>query len=518
MHSDIVNYKLKKLRSGLAAGAAILALSLCPLGASAQQGQSQDAPPVMNQGAPPPNMQQQQAPITLQKPTMQPNGAPQQNGMPNGNPSNGGSARPAGPPVTENDLHVISRARQILDSPSKWNHSDTGQCAADATTFSLFCALQKASTEVTGSFDNRGAAVQEVRFSIDDFVGDAKHYNSRLTEFNNDSSTTFENIQGVLQSAEMSLTSKMSQAPAGQSSNAGVPPQVGNQENDPGWHQFNQQQGGYTGPNMPPVNVTPAPATLTLPAGTMVAVRTTSFLASNRNKVGDAFTAILDQPLVVNGFVVARRGQPVIGRVVIAKKEHDESQLVVELASLTLVDGTHLAVKTEQVKNTQPDAGVGGHEVAGLAATTGTGALIGAAVGGGAGAGIGAGIGAAAGILGIGLTRGRPTVIPPEAMLTFRVDEPLAISTTQSQVAFQPVTQDDYANPRNNQRPMRPAYGPYGRPGYGYPPPPPSAYYYSPYYAPYPYYGYGALPLPVTFGFGYGFGYGYRYGYRGYRR
>jgi len=514
MRSDIVNYRLIKFRNRLAAGAAILALSLCPLGVSAQQGQSQDAPPVMNQGAVPPNMQQQQAPITLQKPSVQ------QNGAQNTNPANGGNARQTGPTVTENDLHVIARAREILDMQEKWNHADTANCAADATTFSLFCALQKASTEVTGSFDNRGAAVQEVRFSIDDFVGTAKQYNSRLTDFNNDSSTTFENIQAVLRSAENNLTMKMSQQPAAQSNNAGAQQQYGQREADPGWHQFNQQgqpqQGSNMGANMTPQNVTPPPATLTLPAGTMINVRTTGFLASNRNKVGDAFTTVLDQPIVVNGFVVARRGQPVIGRVVIAKKEHDESQLVVELASLTLVDGTHVPVKTEQVKNVQPDAGVGGHEVVGLAATTGTGALIGGAVGGGAGAGIGAGIGAAAGILGIGLTRGRPTVIAPESMLTFRMDEPLAISTMQSQVAFQPVTQDDYANPRNNQRPTRPAYGPYGRPGYGYPPPPPSAYYYSPYYAPYPYYSYGYLPLPVTFGFGYGFGYGRRFG--GFRR
>jgi len=516
MRSDIVNSGMRKFRSGLAVGAAILALSLCPLGASARQGQSQDAPPVMNQGAPPPNIQQQQAPITLQKP------ATQQNGTINGNAASGGSARPAGPPVTENDLHVISRAREILDSPAKWNHADTSDCAADATTYSLFCALQKASTEVTGSFDNRGAAVQEVRFSIDDFVGDAKHYNSRLTEFNNDSSTTFENIQGVLQAAENSLTIKMSQQPAaGQSSNSGVPLQIGHPENDPGWHQFQQQggyQGGYNGANVAPANVTPPPATLTLPAGTMVTVRTTSYLASNRNKVGDAFTTILDQPIVVNGYVVARRGQPVIGRVVVAKKEHEESQLGVVLASMTLVDGTQVPVKTELVKEVRPDAGVGGREVAGVAATTGVGAIIGDAAGGGGGAGIGAGIGAAAGILGVALTRGRPTVIPPESVLVFKVDDALTINTAQSQVAFQPVTQDDYGNSRGNgdRRQIRPAYGPYGRPGYGYPPPPPSAYYYSPYYSPYSYYGYGYLPLPVTFGFGYGFGYGRRFG--GFRR
>jgi len=483
---------------GAALGAAVLALSLSPLGVSARQGQSQDAPPVMNQQAPPPPTMQQQAPITLQKPPMQQNG--QQNGAPNT-----AYGRPAGPPVTEADLHVIARTREILDSPEKWNHTDAQDCPADATTFSLFCALQKASNEVTGTFDNRGAAAQELRFTIDDMVGNSKHYNSRLTDFNNDSATTFENIQELLRTAENNLTEKMAQ-PAQQM--PAVPQRIGQPESDPGWHRFGGQQ-------PPAENVGPLPAVLTLPAGTVVSVRTTGYLASNRNKVGDAFTTTLEQPIIVNGWVVARRGQEVIGRVVTAKKEHDESQLGVELASLTLVDGTQVPVKTELVKNVRPNAGVGGREVAGVATTTGVGAIIGGAANGGEGAGIGAGIGAAAGIVGVLLTRGRPTVIPPESLLTFRVDDAVTINTEHSAAAFQPVSQDDYGNgPDERRRPTRPVYG---RPGYGYPPPPPSAYYgYSPYYAPYPYYGYGygygyGFPLPLTFGFGYGFGYGHRF-------
>ena len=492
MRNENKNFRFKKYLSGAAIGAAVLALSLSPLGVSARQGQSQDAPPVMNQqGAPPPNMQQQQGPITLQKPNMQQNG--QQNGAPNT--ANG---RPAGPPVTEADLHIIARTREILDSEAKWSRQDTQNCPADATTFSLFCALQKASNEVTGSFDNRGAAAQELRFTIDDMVGNTKHYNSRLTDFNNDSATTFENIQQLLRTVENSLTEKMAQQPAQQM--PAVPQQVGQPESDPGWHRFQQQ---------PAANMPPVPAALTLPAGTMITVRTRDFLASNRNKVGQAFTTNLEQPIIVGGWVVARRGQPMIGRIVTAKKEKDESQLGVELASLTLVDGTQIPVKTELVKNVQPNAGVGGREVAGVATTTGVGAIIGGAANGGEGAGIGAGIGAAAGIVGVLLTRGRPTVIPPETVLMFRLDAPITINTEQSSVAFQPVSQDDYGNGQDDRRrPMRPVYG---RPGY-----PPSAYYYSPnygpYYAPYPYNGYGyGYPLPLTFGFGYGFGYGRRF-------
>src|SRR5262245_38317144 len=62
------------------------------------------------------------------------------------------------------------------------------------------------------------------------------------------------------------------------------------------------------------------PQRLTLPAGTIISVRTTSGLSSDRNQPGDRFSATLDQPLIASGWVVARRGQTLIGRVAIAQK------------------------------------------------------------------------------------------------------------------------------------------------------------------------------------------------------
>src|SRR5215470_1661478 len=52
------------------------------------------------------------------------------------------------PPVTRADLQIVKRAREILDSPSKWNRADNRVCPADARTFSLYCALEKATIEV----------------------------------------------------------------------------------------------------------------------------------------------------------------------------------------------------------------------------------------------------------------------------------------------------------------------------------------------------------------------------------
>jgi hypothetical protein len=267
-----------------------------------------------------------------------------------------------------------------------------------------------------------------------------------------------------------------------------------------------QQSEGQPTPEAAPQNAAPpsqaAPATITLPVGTMIPVRITEWLSSDKNQSGDRFSASLEQPLVANGWVVAVRRQIVTGRVAVAKKAgrvSGVSQLGVELSELTLVDGQVLPVKTQLL---QTSAGTSnGRDAAGVATTTGVGAAIGAAADGGEGAAIGAGAGAVAGIIGVLTTRGRPTVIPPEAMLTFRLDVPLSISTERSQLAFQPVRpsdyrgdQDAYANPRH-----RVLTGPpYPRPYY--------------YYAD-PWYGYGYYPGPY---FGFGF-YGPRYfgGFRG---
>jgi hypothetical protein len=108
----------------------------------------------------------------------------------------------ARPLVTKADVQIVQRASEILSSESKWNRSDTRKCLPDARTYSLYCALQKATGEVTGKFDHRGAAMQEARFVIDDIAPNAKNYNHRLMDYNNDSTTTFPDVQkffGLLQ-------------------------------------------------------------------------------------------------------------------------------------------------------------------------------------------------------------------------------------------------------------------------------------------------------------------------------
>jgi hypothetical protein len=251
------------------------------------------------------------------------------------------------------------------------------------------------------------------------------------------------------------------------------------------------------------------PETLTVPAGTILLVRINEFLSSDQNQIGDQFTAELEQPIVVNGWVVARRGQVLMGQVKAAQKAgrvKGVSQLGVELTDMTVVDGRQVPILTELWKASGGTSH--GEDAATVAGGTGLGAAIGAAADWGRGAAIGAGAGAAAGIAAVLLTRGRPTVLESETQLSFRLVDPVRVDTTRGQQTFLPVTQGDYEGGRFERRgPPRLARG---YPGY-------PCGYYSPCYA------YPSSYYPGYVGFYDGFGWGPRFrggfiGGRGFRR
>jgi len=115
----------------------------------------------------------------------------------------------ATPPVTTADVRIVKRAREILNSESKWNRADTRICPADAKTFSLYCALEKATNEVIGKFEHRGAAMQEARFVIDEIAPNRKKYHHRLMDYNNDPTTTFADIQKFFRLLEERITKRL---------------------------------------------------------------------------------------------------------------------------------------------------------------------------------------------------------------------------------------------------------------------------------------------------------------------
>lgn len=209
--------------------------------------------------------------------------------------------------------------------------------------------------------------------------------------------------------------------------------------------------------------------------------------------MGDLFTASLAKPIVVNGIVVAERGQTVAGRVADVDKGgllKGSTKLAIELTELTLADGSQSPIHSQLISISGP--GSGGRNAAVIGSTTGVGAVVGGAVGYGSGAAIGAGVGAAAGILGVLAAKGIPTVIRPEAVLTFRTEQPIVVATDRAPQSFRYAGPGDYDQPmsppslRRRPPPYYGAYGPYP--------------YYGPYYGwGYPYYGPG-----IGIGFGYG--------------
>ncbi len=116
------------------------------------------------------------------------------------------------PPVTPVDVQIVRRAREILKSPEVWNQADNRVCPDNAKTFSLYCALEKATKELSGQFEHRGAAMQETRFVIDD-IASGRDYDHRLMGYNNDPTTKFSDIQKVFDLVEARIQARLKGEP-----------------------------------------------------------------------------------------------------------------------------------------------------------------------------------------------------------------------------------------------------------------------------------------------------------------
>jgi len=294
-----------------------------------------------------------------------------------------------------------------------------------------------------------------------------------------------------------------------------------------GWKRINGRLPNQTGSQTnasPRASAEPArfPPPLAIQQGTVLSVRINQALSSDHNQVGDVFSATLTQPIVVHGIVIAQSGQIVVGRVVEAKRAgrvSGVSRLGMQLTSLTIADGQNVPIESQLLVQKGPTSR--GRDAAAIAGITALGAGIGAAADWGTGAAIGAGAGAVAGTIGVLLTRGYPTVVYPERLLTFQLTAPVPVDTDYAPEAFHAVGAADYAQaPPQQQAPPPQAGAP--PPGYGYPAPSPYYVYWPPFYPYpyyyYPYYAYYGYPYywGPSFGFYFGPGYfGHYYGHHG---
>jgi hypothetical protein len=103
-------------------------------------------------------------------------------------------------PPNEQDRDIIRRALAILSSESVWNRNDDRTCVPTATQWSIYCAMVKATIDVTGAFHHRRPALQLVRQIVEERTINKK-YKHRLMDYNNDSSTRFDNVIALFEEA-----------------------------------------------------------------------------------------------------------------------------------------------------------------------------------------------------------------------------------------------------------------------------------------------------------------------------
>jgi YMGG-like Gly-zipper len=190
-----------------------------------------------------------------------------------------------------------------------------------------------------------------------------------------------------------------------------------------------------TSPAAPAPAASPSAAssgTVLVPAGTHLVVRMINGVDSDTNKVGDAFEASLEDPLTINGTLVAPQGTTVYGKleqVKSAGKITGQSELrlgltgiVINGATYNITTGDYSVQGKSRGKQTAERAGIG----------AGLGAIIGAIAGGGKGAAIGAGVGGAAGTGVQVLTQGQQVHVPSETVLDFTLQQPINLPVSTS--------------------------------------------------------------------------------------
>jgi hypothetical protein len=128
---------------------------------------------------------------------------------------------------------------------------------------------------------------------------------------------------------------------------------------------------------------------VTVPSGTNINIRLAEALSSDRNRTGDSFRAVLDEPLVVDGVVLAGTGSNVLGRIAQARKAPllgGTAELTLTLTDITTADGHLTKINTNNIEQQGSRSGV--VNTAKMATGAAVGAVIGAVTGAAEGAGI----------------------------------------------------------------------------------------------------------------------------------
>jgi uncharacterized membrane protein len=115
--------------------------------------------------------------------------------------------------VTVEDLRILERADAFLRDEAAWNRKDDRQCDDDKASgrWSLSCALDVACTEELGHYEHARAALQEVRFVVEE-VTHGRQFEGRLMGFNNLPETRFEDVRNVLRIARERVRKRLEES------------------------------------------------------------------------------------------------------------------------------------------------------------------------------------------------------------------------------------------------------------------------------------------------------------------
>lgn len=103
-------------------------------------------------------------------------------------------------PPSDLDREIVRHAAEILRSEAVWNRADTRECHPADNKWSIYCAMEKATIDVTGGFHHRRPALQVVREIVDQRSAN-RSYKHRLMDYNNDPRTQFTDVQTLFAEA-----------------------------------------------------------------------------------------------------------------------------------------------------------------------------------------------------------------------------------------------------------------------------------------------------------------------------
>jgi len=160
----------------------------------------------------------------------------------------------------------------------------------------------------------------------------------------------------------------------------------------------------------------------------MVSLRMIDPVDSKTDKVGQTYKASLDEPVMLDGQTVFRKGSDVFVKLVKVKSSGELSgtpevqlqldRILIGNKSYVVTSNVYQSVGDSQTKKAVKQTGIG----------AGIGAIIGGIAGGGKGAAIGAGVGGGAGATATAIGKSEQVRVESEAKLTFRLEEPLTVT------------------------------------------------------------------------------------------